>query len=247
MSDYLKGVKYFSEDNYEEAIKYFTKHLEKDSLDGKALAFRGQCYSSLEKYDLAINDLALAVNNGKHDVETYNDLGNALYKTGEFLDAVNCFYTARLIDKNYAQTYFNLGVALASLEKYRNSIQAFNQYLRMKQDHLGYYARGTTYFYMDELDSALNDLNKAIELDKTKEDYFIKRGAIYAESDKYQEALIDFDNAIKLDNSYGEAYHAKAITYALMKNNLKACEELFKARKLDPEEDYKLDIDYNTN
>ena len=64
---------------------------------------------------------------------------------------------------------------------------------------------------------ALDDLNKAIELDNENEDYLIKRGEIKLELNKNESAMEDFNKAIKINPDSVKAYSNRG----QLKKNLK--------------------------
>ncbi len=70
-----------------------------------------------------------------------------------------------------------------------------------------YHNRGISYFYSDEFDKAIADLNKAIALkpDSDATVYYM-RGMAFYKKEKYKEAIADFDKTLALDPQYWEAF-----------------------------------------
>jgi tetratricopeptide (TPR) repeat protein len=81
-------------------------------------------------------------------------------------------------------------------------------------DAAGYARRGTASTSRREFASALADLTKAIELDRTQADYFYERGAAYAANDQADKALGDFSQAIRLKPDDVPALMARAELHA---------------------------------
>jgi Flp pilus assembly protein TadD len=53
------GLTAFIQDNYQTALSYFSKALEKDAENEKALLYRASTYNKIGEYDLALKDLHL--------------------------------------------------------------------------------------------------------------------------------------------------------------------------------------------
>jgi tetratricopeptide (TPR) repeat protein len=75
---------------------------------------------------------------------------------------------------------------------------------------LAYANLGTVRFAEDELDAALADLNRAIELDPKQSFAYANRGRVYMKRGDYPEALADYDKAIEIDPDEWPAYNGRA-------------------------------------
>jgi tetratricopeptide (TPR) repeat protein len=65
--------------------------------------------------------------------------------------------------------------------------------------------RGMAFMYKGDLDRALADLTKAIEIDPTYALAFSDRGTVYDNKNDHAHAIADFDTAIKLDPKSSDA------------------------------------------
>ncbi|KAG9285795.1 hypothetical protein G9A89_013220 [Geosiphon pyriformis] len=61
-----------------------------------------------------------------------------------------------------------------------------------------FYSKANDAFFEDDFDEALNFYTKAVEIDTSNAEYFIKRSATYSKLNKNQEALADAETALKL-------------------------------------------------
>ena len=77
-----------------------------------------------------------------------------------------------------------------------------------------YYNLGRKNFANDEIDSAISNLNKAIELKPDFVDAYYLRGLVYALQEEYDEAIADFEKVIELDPNHTEAEAALGGSYA---------------------------------
>ncbi len=79
---------------------------------------------------------------------------------------------------------------------------------------------------------ALEDFNKAIELDPYSADSYNYRGMVKYFLDDYKSALEDFDKAIALQPDYAEAYNLRGVVKGELNDDKGACEDWEKAFEL---------------
>jgi len=67
-----------------------------------------------------------------------------------------------------------------------------------------YYKKGLDHGKLEKYQEAIENFNKAIELDPNSVAFYFARGDVYEILKKYEEAINDYDKAIKLEpnNSY---------------------------------------------
>jgi len=79
---------------------------------------------------------------------------------------------------------------------------------------MAYYNRALAYEDKKELDYAISDYTKAIEINP--EDYLScnNRGKLYSQMGKHDQAIKDFDRAIKINPAFAKAYNNKGSHYS---------------------------------
>ena len=96
----------------------------------------------------------------------------------------------------------------------------------------------TIYGSQADLDRAIDDLDRAIELDPDEPTAFLNRGTAYSFKGESDRAIIDCDRAIQLDPNYTEAYRRRGNAY-LDKGDLdQAIVNYDRAIELDPDNPY---------
>ena len=85
---------------------------------------------------------------------------------------------------------------------------------------------------LNQLEGALADFNKAIEINPQDPDAWNNRGLIYNRQGKPGAALSDFSRAIELDDLYGKAYCNRGLVYLKLGRTAEAEEDLKKAARL---------------
>ncbi|WP_223265175.1 tetratricopeptide repeat protein [Nostoc sp. 'Peltigera membranacea cyanobiont' 210A] len=98
--------------------------------------------------------------------------------------------------------------------------------------------RGQTYRLMKRYEEALQDLNRAIELDPKYDWAIASRGYTYCLMKRYAEALRDFDRAIELDPKFAWAIANRGYTYRLMERYTEALQDFDRAIELNPKLDW---------
>ena len=74
-------------------------------------------------------------------------------------------------------------------------------------------SRGTAYRAKDDLDQALSDYNKAIELDPKFSFAYTSRGLLYWDKGDFERALADTSTAIELDPKDSRAYSGRGLVH----------------------------------
>ena len=96
-----------------------------------------------------------------------------------------------------------------------------------------YYKRSLINFKLFEYDSALNDINKAIEL-FTKPEYYCQRGKVHQAFRKYHDAINDYTSAISLDGNCFEAFMERGYTREFIYDYELAISDYKKALDIQP-------------
>jgi len=94
--------------------------------------------------------------------------------------------------------------------------------------------RGYAYDELGEYQRALQDYDRAIELDPNYAKAYHNRGIAYDELGEYQRALQDYGCAIELDPNYAKAYHNRGDAYSELGEYQRALQDYDRAIELDP-------------
>lgn len=105
-----------------------------------------------------------------------------------------------------AQNYFKLGKKELKNGKYSIAVSYFTKHLKSSEDYKAYINRGIAYSMMNQIELALNDYNKSIQLKPKSENSYYNRGIAYSKSGKLEEAIKDFQKVIELKPNYARAF-----------------------------------------
>ncbi len=139
----IKGVKSYSEGNYDEAIQYYDKAIASDSNYAKAYFYKALVYNKQNKETEFINVLDKSIKVAKEQDDT------------ETLEKAN------KIAKNH---YYNKGVKAKKATNYDQALESFNKSVEYQKYEQGYYLIGLINNELKQYDKALEALNKGLEL-----------------------------------------------------------------------------------
>ncbi|MEO8668876.1 MAG: tetratricopeptide repeat protein [Bauldia sp.] len=97
-----------------------------------------------------------------------------------------------------------------------------------------YYNRGVAHFTKRDLDSALADYTKALELHPDYAFAFFMRGRVHGDRQEYGAAIADYSEAIRVDPTDPEAFYVRGNAYSNLKDSAKAIADYDEAVRLRP-------------
>ena len=82
---------------------------------------------------------------------------------------------------------------------------------------------------------ALNDINKAVEMEPEDVDFWVEKGSVHLRVNQLDEAVEVFKKALTMNDKYAAAYRMLGYCQALQNNNKEACANFAKAKELGDE------------
>jgi tetratricopeptide (TPR) repeat protein len=98
-----------------------------------------------------------------------------------------------------------------------------------------YSNRGTAHLNMEEYDQAIQNYDKAIELNPNLAIAYNNRGNAYEDKGEYDRAIQDYDKAIELNPNLAIVYNCRGNVYVDKGKYDQAIQDYNKAIELDPE------------
>ena len=133
---------------------------------------------------------------------------------GQFWKDEEVFFK-RLIEKNPrdGQFYYNLGWAYEKRGDYPEALTLYDQAIRMRENALFFWSRGHLELRMGQLDKALSDFQRAVQLKPDWIDYHNDLGVAYAKLGMLEKAKEEWLWVLKFDPKSSAAQrNIKAIT-----------------------------------
>ncbi|GCL53597.1 tetratricopeptide repeat protein [Microcystis aeruginosa NIES-3806] len=241
----------------EEAIKAFDEAIKQNDPDNVYLAWygKGLALFALDKYQPAIEALQQAINTLPKGEDLKNFHSSILQQQSVVYRSLGDFSTSagreREARENYEQalTVINQAISLFpnnpnyynekwavldSLERYDEGLAAINQAIYLAPRALWYVIRARYYFFQQKYDLALDDHNKAIELNPNYAMAYSVRATHYSYQQKSDLALDDYNKAIELNPNYGLYYRGRGLNYLLQQKYDLALADFNKAIDINP-------------
>ena len=142
-----------------------------------------------------------------------------------------------------AGTLINEGITFGTIREYDLSISYFELAEKISEDDkikeaareqlaVIYYNRGLAYARSNQYEEAINDFNKALELDPKYAGAYNNRGNVYHELKQYKKAIEDYNKALELNPNLTVTYSNRGITYCKLNKTEEAIEDYNAAIKL---------------
>lgn len=125
-----EGIVKMEEGEYQKAIEYFDRALDKNPEYTSAYNAKGVALYQQEKYDDAIEAFTASIALDDTSYKPFFNRGNAYLEKKEFKDAVLDYNKANGLDPQQGDIYYNRGLALLALEEYEDAIFDFDVVLQ---------------------------------------------------------------------------------------------------------------------
>ncbi|KAF5437841.1 Tetratricopeptide (TPR) repeat containing protein [Candidatus Methanophagaceae archaeon] len=142
-----------------------------------------------------------------------------------------------------AEILMNEGISFGIIGDYKLSISYFEFAVKISENNeikaaarknlaVAYYNRGIAYNTLKQHEKAIEDFNKALELNLKYAEAYNNRGNAYAKLKQHETAIEDYNKALELNLNDATAYCNRGTTYGELKQHEKAIEDYSKAIEL---------------
>ena len=147
------------------------------------------------------------------DPWSHANMGAYLQQKGRPGDAIEQYLVTLNISVDppmRALVFTNLGAAFRDLGDYADARTSYDQALAIAPNLASaYFGRGVLFEKQNQIDAAIGNFSRAVQIDPTPQGYF-RLGQALAEAHRREEALAAFDQALKLAPDFTEAQQAAA-------------------------------------
>ena len=247
----ILGMAFSNKNDFDLAIANYTeaRNLQPNYLN--AYYERGNAHSNRGDFNKAIADYTKVIElNPHHSIECYFNRGIAYSKKRQCDKAIADYSTVIQIEPNYVPAYFNRGITFAIITQVA-TYKILNKKTMFFLKNKGFslildvfcYKSGletpptreftksvATWVIIGDLDIAIIDFTRAIQLNPLLEKLYYNRGKVYASQNNFDMAITDYSTAIQLNPSYMRAYYHRAKVYLQQQQWEKAKTDLINVR-----------------
>lgn len=197
-----RGNVYRMGKKYELAIRDYSTSLKLDPKDLRVLYSRANTYLEMENFKKAIDDYSSIIKLKPTFSNIYFDRAYANIRIDNFKKAKKDLEAQLELNPNDFKSLANLINIKYKLGLYNEALtdytKIFERFPNQPNLHILYNNRANLYQELDEYQKALNDINKALSINKNYDIGFLNRAGINMKLGNEKEACQDFKKAIEL-------------------------------------------------
>ncbi|MGE0079071.1 MAG: tetratricopeptide repeat protein [Bacteroidales bacterium] len=189
-----------------------------------------------KNYKEAISDFSKAYNLQLNDTAALNGIIKAYTLDEDYKEAQKYIDEAL---KNYpenAEFILRQGIVYNLKGLHDKAIEEFTKALELNPSSKLYLQillnKASAEIRLEDYTSALNDYNKALELDPRNVNIYSYRALVYFKLTNYTDAINDYNNALDLEPESSLTYYNRGMTYLRLSDKQKACTDFHKACKM---------------
>ncbi|WP_298918087.1 tetratricopeptide repeat protein [uncultured Nostoc sp.] len=197
------------------------------------VSYHNLCQSPQRNLSVSLNEFLAALKNQRKFAQQYAE---TMLQAGKDVDSAEVQRWGEQLAnglKAYEEKLYQV-----TLEMFTAVLQ--NSRIEVKWQPIALGWRGQTYRLMKRYPEALQDIDRAIELNPKLDWAIARRGETYRSMKRYPEALQDFDRAIELNPKYDWAIARRGQTYLMLKLYNEALADFNRAINLDSDSNWRL-------
>jgi len=144
-------------------------------------------------------------------------------------------------DYKLAELYMSLSLSYFKLSRFKHGENYLRESMEIREklkDNRGillnYIRLSALFIGIGYFEKAIEDYNKAIELNPNIAQGYNNRGNAYGKLKEHEEAIEDYNKALEFNPEYAAAYYNRGTAYGKLKQHEKAIEDYNKAIELNP-------------
>ncbi len=233
-----RGLSHAENGNYGKAIADYGQSLDLAPRDADTLRKRGDAYQIIGEYERAIADYNATLKQDPNHSDTYYNRGLVFTEMNELDRAIADFDQALKLRPDYGLAYLHRGNVHRAKGDSKRALADYDRALEIDEQNLdGLYFRGLTLAWLNRIDDAENDFQRALEMlqGDTKSDWIDSICWEAATFGRAKLALSYCDQAKKLFTDSG-LLHSRAFVLWQLGDAAAARQELQTAHRLSPNE-----------
>lgn len=232
----IRGRERRGQGQYDEALADFTRALELNPDDARAIADRCEIYRVTARFEEALADFARSLELEPDYVWAVGSRGQTYREMGRYEEALIDLNRALELDPDCIWVVADRGEVHRLKGRFEEALVDFTRALDLDSDYVWPTAhRGQTYREMGRFEEALVDFTRALELEPGYAWATAGRGRTYYEMGWFEEALVDLNRALELDPDRGWVVADRGEVFRLLGRYEEALVDFARALELDPD------------
>ncbi len=210
----LKANELAIAEHFLEAIEIYRALVDQDPGDLNIKFPLGVAYLKSDQFHLAIKELQDCLEINPNLLLVNHALGCALFMMEEFEASIQPFNREIALNPSYADAYCDKAYALNELKRFQESLDTANIAKQLDPTFADpYNAIATSLNEVDQYDEAMENALRAIDIDRSKPNYYFTLGNIFLNKGNLQDAFNSFKTALELNPKYEEARFNKSLIH----------------------------------
>ena len=187
----------------------------------------GLYYVALNEKKFALDYFDKCISLDPDFLDAYLKKGNCCHRLKRYTESINCFDYVISRNPEYLNgiAFFNKGNSLKEIKRIEDAIECYQNAIKYmkKKDSDYYYNLSVCQFLSGKNNSALESVEKSIEIKGTWKNYYLK-GLIYKKSNKkgFKETIKLFNQSLEKNPEFCDNYYNKALIFYNNKENQSA-------------------------
>lgn len=230
-----KAKELINDGDYKSAIDYYSGLIEIDSLNKKALLYRGLAQFEIGKYDEALSDLNRAIKIDSSDYELYYNRGVIYFYMKDNKLAIMDLTKSITLKPDSPWGYYSRGLIQFNERNYKQALSDFSSAIKLDSSNLDFHIEYVKTLFQLNQDNiqAIEEYTKVINLFPYDYESYYLRGYFYTTIEQYEKAIKDFDEAKEITEYY-DIYAQKGMCHYYLENFDLALKNFNQALKLKP-------------
>ncbi len=226
----------------QEAYDAFSKAIYLNNKYGVSYLRRAELLAEARMTFDAQSDAEMAVKYSTHDTISYQAkrvLGTCKYQLGDFGEAERIFNSIIKSDSSDFIILNNLSIIKSELKKDEEGLQCLRKIIEHDPKNIPALSNlGFIYQQMEKYDKSISYYKQLLEIDNNQFIAWNNMGYSKALKGDIEGGLKDINKSLILNPSNSFAYRNRALVYILMKDNEKACSDLYQAKRMGFEKEF---------
>ena len=204
--EFESGLRNLNQGNYQKALEFFTKAIDIYKRDPAGYYNRGMANEELGNYKEAIDDYkkSMTMDGKMYKADTYYNIGYSYIQLEDFDNALINLNEAINIKSDEGSYYHDRGYVFLNQEKWDEALKDYEvakvKYLKKKEnlDEYFYSEIGYIYYNLGSLKLAIDNYDKAIEINPNEGYFYTDKGDALYDLGKEDEACANYINSSEL-------------------------------------------------